>query len=162
LEPLLWLLHYGYEPITETEDYFLIYGFGLILLFLIFIAYRLIKNKLQFFSYGLLIGLIPIIFVFYSNTVDYYKYLTPADFDKKVWIACNPKPYEMSRSLIKNGLLNKLTKKEVIELLGSDFSKDYSDDSTIVYQLDIAKFTYLEIHFNKTGITRKVNFRYND
>ncbi len=157
-----WMLHIEYEPITESKDYICIYGFGLILLLLVLIPYRLLRNRRPNFSYGLLIGLIPIGFILYLNTTGYYEYLTPEDFDKKVWFENNPKPYEMARSLIKNGLTEGLTKQEVIKLLGTDFAKNYSDDSTFVYQLDIARFAYIEIHFDKKEIVKKTNYRYND
>lgn len=158
----LWMLHLAYEPITETIDYIQIYGFGLILLLLVFIPFRLLKNKRPNFSYGLLIGLIPIGLMFVMNTTGFYDYLTPDDFVKTVWIESNPKPYYMSWSLMEKGLTDRLSKQEILELLGDDIVKEYSNDSTIAYQLDIARFAYLEIHFDKNGITARTNYNYYD
>jgi hypothetical protein len=157
-----WMLHLGYEPIPEIRDYIWTYLFGLILLILVIIPFQLLRKKRPYFSYGLLIGLLPIGLIFYLNTSGLYEYLTPDDFDKKIWIDSNPKPYEMARSLIKNNLTDSLTRQEVIELLGADYSKNYSDDSTLVYQLDIASFAYIEIHFDKKGMVKRTNYIYND
>ncbi len=158
----LWMLHLAYEPITDTKDFIWTYVFGLILLSLVILSYRILRNKRPQFSYGLLIGLIPIVLILYFNTTGYYDYLTPDDFNKKVWMDNNPKPFEMAHSLISNRLTEGLTKNEVIELLGTDYTKNYSNDSTFVYQLDIASFTYVEIHFDSKGVVAKTNYRYND
>ncbi len=158
----LWMLHLGYEPITETKDYIQTYGFGLILLLLVLIPFRLLKNKRPNISYGLLIGLIPIFLIFVHNTTELYDHLTPDAFVKNVWIESNPKPYVMTRYLMVNGVTDNLSRQEILELLGDDFVKEYSNDSTIAYQLDIARFAYFEIHFNKNEIVARTIYNYYD
>ena len=68
----------------------------------------------------------------------------------------------MTRSLMEKGLTDRLSRQEILELLGDDIVKEYSNDSTIAYQLDIARFAYLEIHFDKNGITARTNYNYYD
>ncbi len=156
------MLSNSFEPIPYSKDYLYTYGFVIILLTLVFIAFTLLKRKRANFSYGLLAGLLPIGFVLVMNSLGYYDYLNPVDFDKQQWSDNNPKSYEMTRSLIKNDLINDLSKNEVIDLLGNNFVTEFTDDSTFVYQLDIARFAYFEVHFDKNDRTKGINYMYHD
>lgn len=158
----LYMLHLGYEPITELKDYLWTFIFVLILSIFIIVPFLLIKRKRPNFAIGLLISLLPIGFIFILNIIGLHDFLTPEQFDKKVWIENNPKPYEMSRSLIRDKLTLNLDKQEVIELLGDDYSKEYSDDSTLIYQLDIARIAYIAVHIDKNGLVYKTDYIYYD
>lgn len=157
-----WMLHLSYEPIMDTIDYFWTYGFAVILLILVLLPFWIFKNKRPYYSFGLLAGLIPVIFIVILNTIDYYNYLTPDDFDEKQWRQSTPKSYDNSRSLVKDKLAVGLSKGEIIELLGDDYIEKYSDDSTFVYQLDIARFTYLIVRFDETGVVKWTDYTYYD
>ena len=157
-----WLLKYGYEPLEELKDFLYKYCFLIGLVFLLSIFFYLIKKRHKFFARGLLFGFLPIFICVALNTYDVINYYSPTKFDSNKWKRNVLKPYDMSRTILWNHLAIGKTKKEIISLFGKDYINDYSDDTKFSYRLDIANFSYFEIHFDKSGRSVSVTYNYHD
>ncbi|MEN8251741.1 MAG: hypothetical protein ABFS32_22670 [Bacteroidota bacterium] len=158
----LYMLTIGFEPIQDVDDYLRFYIIPAIMIVAVLGVYRLFKKRKRFTSYGILVSLLPILFIVYLNAVDLVSYLKPVHFSEELWNSSVDKPYTDARALIENDLLVGKTRAEVIDILGENYNQTHTNDTIIVYRLEIARFAYLRIDIGKNDTVQNVGFWYHD
>ena len=158
-----YLLHRGYFPIPDIKDYLYTYLFCAGVSLLIIAPFLVLRKRFKHFSYGLLFSLLFIGVIVVGNTIDFYNYLTPEPFDEKQWKSKPDKSLDMVYYLMRNeSILNDKTRPEVINLLGSDFIDEYSDERRLTYHIGASDISYFEITFDSTDRVEQFYYRYHD
>lgn len=124
----------------------------------IFRIFRIGKSKKRKF-YSIIPSALSAPFVF-GLILYSVLYLPNLDFDKTKWKQNVTTRHKMTKDIIGNKLLIGLTKNEVIELLGKDYSEPF--EKSIAYNIHRPKIMFsmdhdvLLIYFNEIGIAIKV------
>lgn len=158
-----YLLHRGYFPIPDIKYYLYTYLFCAGVALLIIGPFLILRRRFKHFSYGLLFSLLFIGVIVVGNTIDSYNYLTPEPFDEVQWKSQPDKSLDMVYYLMRNdSILNDKTRPEVINLLGSDFIDEYSDERILTYHIEVSDISYFEITFDSTDKVEQFYYRYHD
>ncbi|MBX7227153.1 MAG: hypothetical protein K1X55_14050 [Chitinophagales bacterium] len=103
----------------ESREAIQLYATVFIVLFTIFILYKLIKANLLFSAYGISIPFVFAIYVLfitgkvYYNNIDYFE---PYERDK--WTNSKYKPFKMAKTLVNKKKLIGMPKRNILNLMG--------------------------------------------
>jgi len=155
-------LHLGYFPILDIKDFIYVYAYCLVMCLIVLGVFALVRRKNLDLARGLLASLVFVLMVFVLNTLSFIGYLTPEPFDQELWKSEPSKPLEMVHYITRNDILKDKTRHEVIDLLGSDYRKDYSDNSRLTYHIKGNRITFFQVNFDDQMTVKEAYYTYND
>mgnify|MGYP003597018850 CR=1 FL=1 len=136
------------QTLTEWENTIALFFYCVLTGVLVFsvISFKQFKLNRKALSLGILLSLIPVLFILIKLSILYFgQFNYYQRFDKLKWIASDTKPFNMAKTLVKNNELVGLDRKEVITKLGYFKETARTDGQTLIYYTDKSWMLYIDL-----------------